>query len=102
MTGNDPLTGHDIQEAAGRPPAVDADGEAEGESLLGSFDVDAIAAKEIADVITGIIAGMTKEALDRALTPERIEMSQARAVAAVQHSFKEASHPTLIYGSADE
>ncbi|MWV51536.1 DUF4913 domain-containing protein (plasmid) [Rathayibacter sp. VKM Ac-2803] len=102
MIDDDPLAGGDVQEAAGVLPAVDADGQAAGPSLLGAFDIDAIATKEVADVITGIIAGMTKEALERALTPERVELMQACAEAAVQHSFEDESGPTLIYGSADE
>ncbi|MCJ1697872.1 DUF4913 domain-containing protein [Rathayibacter caricis] len=102
MTDDDPLAGGDVQEAAGLAPTVEPDGDPAGASLLGAFDVDAIAAKEVADVITGIIAGMTKEALERALTPERVELMQERAEAAVQRSFEEESGPSLVYGSADE
>ncbi|WP_219813586.1 DUF4913 domain-containing protein [Rathayibacter sp. AY1C4] len=102
MTDDDPLAGGDVQEAAGLSAAVDGEGDTAAASMLGAFDVDAIAAREVADVITGIIAGMTKEALERALTPERVELMQARAEAAVQRSFEEDSARTLVYGSADE
>lgn len=102
MTDDDPLAGGDVQEAAGLLAAVEEDRDTAAASLLGAFDVDAIAAREVADVITGIIAGMTKEALERALTPERVELMQDRAEAAVQRSFEEDSAPTLVYGSADE
>ncbi|TCL83087.1 MULTISPECIES: DUF4913 domain-containing protein [unclassified Rathayibacter] len=102
MTDDDPLAGGDLQKAAGLPAAVDGDGQAAAASLLGAFDVDAIAASEFADVITGIIAGMMKEAPERALTPERVELMQERAEAAVQRSFEEESTPSLVYGSADE
>jgi hypothetical protein len=102
VTDDDPLAGGDVQEAAGLSAAVDGEGDTAAASMLGAFDVDAIAAREVADVITGIIAGMTKEALERALTPERVELMQARAEAAVQRSFEEDSARTLVYGSADE
>lgn len=101
MTDDDPLAGGDVRAAAFLALAVEPDEEAAAASLLGAFDVDAIAAKEVADVITGIVAGMTKDALERALTPERVELMQARAEAAVQRSFEE-SGPSLVYGSADE
>jgi len=102
VTDDDPLAGRDVQEAAGVPTAVDADSADLGAPLLGAFDVDAIATKEVADLLTGIIAGLTREALERALTSERLELMQERAEAAVQRSFEEESGPTLVYGSADE
>ncbi|PPF37953.1 hypothetical protein [Rathayibacter sp. AY1A3] len=64
MTDDDPLAGRDVQEAAGLPDGGDSDGDTAAASMLGAFDVDAIAAREVADVVTGIIAGMTKEAVE--------------------------------------
>jgi hypothetical protein len=110
MDDDDPLASPDIADAApssftssgGSPGPTSDRGPATAiENAVSSLDIDAIASAEAASVIATHVAKLTQQAVKAAFTPERLELLELQAEAAVEKSFR-GQDDGLVYGSVDE